>query len=462
MTLQPDYVYLIPPDADLAVKGGQVVLTPRGARRAAAHAHRPPVPLSGRGPEEPRRRRRPVGRRHGRHPGPQGDQGGGRHHLRPGRKVGPPRQHAAQRHRRRLGRLRAAARERSPASCCASPAIPTPPIRTPADGPEARGSWTASSASCRGSSGVDFTQYKRTTITRRIRRRMALRGLESSAEYLQPAAGGPRRGAKPLPGPAHPRHPLLPRRGGLRGLKSEVFPALIGDRSPNRPSASGWPAAPPARKSTRWPSACWSSSAIATSTSPDQDPGHRRQRAALERRGRASTWTTSKSDVSAERLRRFFAKVDGHYQIGKAVRDLCVFSRHNLTSDPPFSRLDLVSCRNVLIYMDARLQKRRAAGPALRPEPRRLSLAGLLRNVGDASAICSPWSIPKHRIYTRNLAGNAPAGCDFGYTPSWRRRRRMPRRSPPTPPGCPGRAEGGRPGRPGPLRPGRASWWTRT
>lgn len=63
-------------------------------------------------------------------------------------------------------------------------------------------------------------------------------------------------------------------------------------------------------------------------------------------------------DVSPERLRRFFIPVDGGYQISKLVRELCIFARQNLTSDPPFSRLDLISCRNMLIYLEPVLQKK--------------------------------------------------------------------------------------------------------
>ena len=63
-------------------------------------------------------------------------------------------------------------------------------------------------------------------------------------------------------------------------------------------------------------------------------------------------------DLSPERLRRFFTRVNNHYQVSKPIRDLCIFSRHNLTRDPPFAGLDLVSCRNVLIYFDAALQRR--------------------------------------------------------------------------------------------------------
>src|SRR5581483_5272028 len=63
-------------------------------------------------------------------------------------------------------------------------------------------------------------------------------------------------------------------------------------------------------------------------------------------------------DVSPDRLRRFFVKNEGGYQINKTVRALCVFARQNVAKDPPFSKLDLISCRNVLIYLEPVLQKR--------------------------------------------------------------------------------------------------------
>jgi len=67
------------------------------------------------------------------------------------------------------------------------------------------------------------------------------------------------------------------------------------------------------------------------------------------------------SDISPERLRRFFVATtngDGSYHIHKGIRDILVFSEHNLIKDPPFSKLDLISCRNLLIYLDSDLQKR--------------------------------------------------------------------------------------------------------
>ncbi len=63
-------------------------------------------------------------------------------------------------------------------------------------------------------------------------------------------------------------------------------------------------------------------------------------------------------DMPPERLKRFFQKTDGGYQISKTIRDICIFAKQDIAKDPPFSKLDLISCRNVMIYMGPVLQKR--------------------------------------------------------------------------------------------------------
>src|SRR5262249_37381901 len=66
----------------------------------------------------------------------------------------------------------------------------------------------------------------------------------------------------------------------------------------------------------------------------------------------------SLSHIGPARLEQFFDKVDDHYKIRKDIRDACIISRHDVTSNPPFAKLDMVSCRNVLIYFGSELQKR--------------------------------------------------------------------------------------------------------
>lgn len=86
-------------------------------------------------------------------------------------------------------------------------------------------------------------------------------------------------------------------------------------------------------------------------------------------------------DVSPERLRRFFVKVDGGYQIAKSVRDMCIFASQNLVKYPPLSKLDLISCRNVLILPPWRNVPRTPPAmpprnpPAAASTPRRRSTA---------------------------------------------------------------------------------------
>ncbi len=64
------------------------------------------------------------------------------------------------------------------------------------------------------------------------------------------------------------------------------------------------------------------------------------------------------TDVTPERLRRWFVQEDGHYRVKKDIRDLVIFAPHDLLTDPPFTKLDLLSCRNLLIYLESRAQRR--------------------------------------------------------------------------------------------------------
>ncbi len=71
--------------------------------------------------------------------------------------------------------------------------------------------------------------------------------------------------------------------------------------------------------------------------------------------------TEQLKNVSAKRLQRFFTRVKDKYRVSKSLRDVCIFAPHNILSDPPFSRMDLISCRNFLIYLEPPAQKKALA-----------------------------------------------------------------------------------------------------
>ncbi len=104
--------------------------------------------------------------------------------------------------------------------------------------------------------------------------------------------------------------------------------------------------------------------------------------------------------VSPERLERFFSKQDGGWQVNRDLREICLFSSHSFIKDPPFSRLDLISCRNVMIYLGQELQRKIISlfHYALRP-------AGHLFLGPSESAVSQPQLFgtvdKKHRIFQR-------------------------------------------------------------
>jgi len=110
--------------------------------------------------------------------------------------------------------------------------------------------------------------------------------------------------------------------------------------------------------------------------------------------------TTIEADVSPERLRSFFAKDHGHYRVRKEIREKILFAAHNVLRDAPFSRCDLISCRNLLIYLklDAQQSVFDLFHFALRPGG--LLYLGTAENHGEAQTLFSPLD-PKHRVYVR-------------------------------------------------------------
>lgn len=104
--------------------------------------------------------------------------------------------------------------------------------------------------------------------------------------------------------------------------------------------------------------------------------------------------------VSPERLKRFFLEAGAGYQIARPVRDRCIFAVHNLAADPPFSRMDLISCRNLLIYLGAGLQQRVIHTLFYALQANAFLLLGSTETPGSLTEHFTPVD-SQHRIYTR-------------------------------------------------------------
>ncbi|MBV9105216.1 MAG: PAS domain S-box protein [Verrucomicrobia bacterium] len=111
------------------------------------------------------------------------------------------------------------------------------------------------------------------------------------------------------------------------------------------------------------------------------------------------------ADVSEERLRRFFAKEAGGYQIRREVRERVLFTTHDLLKDAPFSRLDLISCRNLLIYLNAAAQKRALDIFHFALRPHGLLFMGSSESVEEGSQLFHVVD-KKHRIYVQQPASH--------------------------------------------------------
>jgi two-component system, chemotaxis family, CheB/CheR fusion protein len=206
--------------------------------------------------------------------------------------------------------------------------------------------------------GIDFTHYKQPTLMRRIQRRMALRRLPTLEAYLDCLR------AQPNELQALCQEVLIQVTSFFRDaasfdvLKRVVFPRLLEDRPPSSPIRIWVPGCSSGEEVYSIAICLLEHLEDAADSTPIKIFGTDIGEQAIEAaRGGAYVENIS-ADVSPERLRRFFVQTERGFQIKKSVREMCIFARQDVTKDPPFSGLDLISCRNVLIYLGPVLQNR--------------------------------------------------------------------------------------------------------
>lgn len=256
----------------------------------------------------------------------------------------------------------------------------------------------------RSQMGVNFSQYKQGTIKRRITRRMVLHNLANLEDYVQYLQENPSEVKELYNDILINVTSFFRDVGSFEALSNHVFPTIC----QNKLSA-------PIRI---WIAGCSTgeeaySIAIYLLEFLEDRPlkptiqifATDISEVMIERARQGIYHQSLLTEVSPERLRRFFVPVEGGYQIGKPVRELCVFARQNLVSDPPFSRLDLITCRNVLIYMEPVLQKKVMPIFHYALNPNSFLMLGTSESIGEFSDLFAI-ADKKYRIYTHRQSSS--------------------------------------------------------
>ena len=255
----------------------------------------------------------------------------------------------------------------------------------------------------RNTTGVDFRLYKRGTILRRTLRRMALLKMESLEQYSAFLRQHPDEVSALFQEILIHVTSFFREPATFDALRQRVFPALFKARH-SGDAVRVWVPGCATGEDTYSIAIClFEYMREAGREERVQIFGTDLSDFALEK-ARAGIYPESiTADVSADRLRRFFGRMNSSYQITRAIRDSCVFARQNVTKDPPFSKLDLILCRNLLIYLGPGVQATamRLFHYALRPHG--YLVLGLSESAGNATELFAP--VDRHlKIYTKRPA----------------------------------------------------------
>ncbi len=210
----------------------------------------------------------------------------------------------------------------------------------------------------RSTIGHDFSQYKQTTIQRRIERRLAVHQIDKLTDYIMFMQKNPLEIEALFKDLVIGVTSFFRDPQAYRVLEQEVLPGLLQGRKMDDPLRF-------------WVVGCSTGEEAYSLAMIVSEAMERLKKfltvqifatdidaAAIENARRGIFPDSIAVDVSRERLAQFFTKDDGVFRVKKLIRDMVVFSSQSIIKDPPFSRLDLVSCRNLMIYLDHPLQKK--------------------------------------------------------------------------------------------------------
>lgn len=255
----------------------------------------------------------------------------------------------------------------------------------------------------RSATGVDFTYYKPTTVRRRIARRMALHNIEAMAHYVRLLRQSAAEQTALYEDLLINVTSFFRESEVFEALQKRVFPKLLKDRPGKLPIRVWVPGCSTGEEACSLAICLLESLQKARLNVPLEIFATDISEQAIEK-ARLGLYPLSISeDVAPGRLKRFFTKEEAGFRVIKSIREACIFARQDVTKDPPFSNLDLISCRNLLIYLARDVQRRVLATFHYALKPEGALVLGRSETVG-ASVDLFSLADKKNKIYRRKTS----------------------------------------------------------
>jgi two-component system CheB/CheR fusion protein len=210
----------------------------------------------------------------------------------------------------------------------------------------------------RSAKGLDFTHYKTPTISRRVSRRMVLLKLENLKGYIKFLRENKDEIEKLYEDLLLKVTSLFRDPKVFDTLKKQVLPAILKNKKKDQNIRMWVPGCSSGEEAYSIAICLFEVLGNKRSAFPVQIFATDVSESSINRARQGIYGKNIKNSITTERLKRFFTKTGNSYKVSKQLREMCIFSKQNVFSDPPFSNLDLISCRNLLIYLQTVLQKK--------------------------------------------------------------------------------------------------------
>jgi len=256
----------------------------------------------------------------------------------------------------------------------------------------------------RSQTGHDFSSYKKNTVDRRIERRMGIHQIDKIATYVRFLKENPQEQELLFKEFLIGVTSFFREPSEWELLKDEVIPTLLAERAPSNTVRV-------------WVSGCSTGEEayslaivfkeVLEQLNPSQDFSMQIFATDLDRdaidKAREGVFSDNiAEDMSPQRLSRYFTKVDRGYQVIKSIRDMVIFAQQNMIKDPPFTKIDILTCRNLLIYLTPKMQKKLMPLFHYSLNPGGFLFLGSAEAVGEFTDLFKPLE-RKSRIYQRLL-----------------------------------------------------------